>query len=96
MERITKKELERRVDEVLFYKWDPVGINHHIMARAEYRSYVPSVLAAVNTGAHNAIVSLLIDIQTNKMGCSVADSSVITKIAELLLEHKEAIDNRHA
>jgi len=96
MERITKKELERRVDEVLFYRWDPVGVEHHVMARAEYRSYVPSVLAAVNTGDLANIVSVLIDIETNQMGGSVADSSVVTKIAELLLEHKEAIDNGHA
>jgi len=96
MERITKKELERRVDEVLFYKWDPVGVEHHVVARAEYRSYVPSVLAAVNTGDIAKITSVLIDIQTNQMGGSVTDSRLITKIAELLLEHKEAIDNGHA
>jgi len=66
------------------------------MARAEYRSYVPSVLSAVNTGDSAAIVSVLIDIQTKQMGDSVTDSSVITKIAELLLERKEAIDKGHA
>jgi len=69
---------------VLFYRWNPVGVEHHVLALAEYRSFVPAVLAAVNTGVLAKIVSVLIDIETNEMGGSVADSSVITEIAELL------------
>jgi len=96
MERFTENELERRVDEVLFYLWDPVGVKDHVVARAEYRSYVPSVLAAVNTGEHHAIASLLIDIQTKQMGISLKAFDVNNRIATLLLEHKVAIDNGHA
>ena len=78
---------------MLFYKWDPVGIQHHVVARAEYRSYVPVVLAIVNTGDLTTIASALIDIDTKQMGGSVVDTSVITNIAELLLVRKQAMDN---
>jgi len=35
--------LLRAVDEVLFYVWDPIGINNEPNARDEYYSYVPQV-----------------------------------------------------
>jgi len=81
MERFTENELERRVDEVLFYLWDPVGVKDHVVARAEYRSYVPAVLAAVNTGEHHAIASLLIDIQTKQMGISLNGHKLFEELA---------------
>lgn len=35
--------LLRAVDEVLYYVWDPIGINDEPMARSEYYDYVPRV-----------------------------------------------------
>jgi len=35
--------LLRAVDEVLFYVWDPIGINDDPTVRDEYYSYVPQV-----------------------------------------------------
>ena len=37
------KELLRRVDEVLHYVWDPIGVAGIAQARDEYESYVPQV-----------------------------------------------------
>jgi len=36
-------ELYRRVDEILHYKWDPIGISNEPGARDEYHSYLPKV-----------------------------------------------------
>jgi hypothetical protein len=35
--------LLRAVDEVLYYVWDPIGINDEPLARSEYYDYVPRV-----------------------------------------------------
>ena len=95
MDRFKPDELERRVDEVLFYKWDPIGINHYVTARAEYRSYVTRILQEVKAGDINRIVAQLKDIQVNSMGLGGEDDNA-KEIAELLLSHKEAIENGQA
>lgn len=33
----------KRIDEILFYKWDPIGISDSDWSRDEYQSYVPQV-----------------------------------------------------
>jgi len=38
------RELEQRVDEVLFYVWDPIGVSDTPAARGEYSSYTMTVL----------------------------------------------------
>jgi hypothetical protein len=37
------KELLCRIDEVLHYRWDPIGVAGVPQARDEYESYVPQV-----------------------------------------------------
>ena len=95
MNRFKPDELERRVDEVLFYKWDPIGINHYVTTRAEYRSYVSTILQAVNSGDLVKLVGRLEELEKNSMGLEVEESNA-KEIAELLLSHKEAIENGHA
>ncbi|CAD6563044.1 hypothetical protein ACFQ3P_41525 [Paraburkholderia sabiae] len=38
-------ELHRRVDEVLFYVWDPIGVANSPAARDEYYGYLPIVFS---------------------------------------------------
>ena len=40
-----QSELERRVSEVLFYVWDPIGVNGMPACRSEYDDYVPIIAA---------------------------------------------------
>ncbi len=47
MQKFEPNELEKRVDEVLFYIWDPIGVSPEPYARAEYKSYIVSVLGMV-------------------------------------------------
>ena len=37
------EELYRRVDEVLHYIWDPIGVAGAPMARDEYYAYLPQI-----------------------------------------------------
>ena len=41
------RELERRIDEVLFYVWDPIGVSDTPAARGEYSSYTMTILKYV-------------------------------------------------
>lgn len=95
MDRFKIDELERRVDEVLFYKWDPIGVNHYISARAEYRSYVPAVLEKLKACDRKGVLGVLKDIQVESMG-EEFDSTSASNIVDLLFEHKEAIELGHA
>jgi hypothetical protein len=38
-----QKAVFRRVDEILHYVWDPIGVCEIAQARDEYQSYVPKV-----------------------------------------------------
>jgi hypothetical protein len=40
-----QSELEQRVSEVLFYVWDPIGVNGMPACRSEYDDYVPIITA---------------------------------------------------
>ncbi|GGX39950.1 hypothetical protein [Saccharospirillum salsuginis] len=95
MDRFKVDELERRVDEVLFYKWDPVGVNHYVSARAEYRSYVPAVLEKLKAGDREGVFGLLKGIQVESMG-EEFDSTLASSVVDLLFDHKEAIELGHA
>lgn len=95
MDRFTTDELERRVDEVLFYKWDPIGVNEYVTARAEYRSYVSTVINALQSGDLEGVVETLRKIQEVNMG-EQFDLVLAKNIATLLLEHREAIERGHA
>ncbi|MBD5772217.1 hypothetical protein [Marinomonas colpomeniae] len=95
MDRFKPDELERRVDEVLYYKWDPIGINHYVSARAEYRPYVSSILQILKLGDSVKLIEKMQDIERNSMGLEGEESNA-REISELLLSHKEAIENGHA
>lgn len=38
------RELDKRIDEVLFYVWDPIGVSDIPEARGEYSSYTMTIL----------------------------------------------------
>ena len=66
-------ELYRRVDEVLTYVWDPIGVAGVPQARDEYYGYLPKVFKMVLDGqAPDTIADYLIEIETESMGFSNA------------------------
>jgi hypothetical protein len=64
-----EEELLTRVNEVLHYIWDPIGVRGEPRARDEYDSYVPEVCALVDKGSAVEEIALYLDtIATERMG----------------------------
>ncbi len=64
-------ELYRRVDEVLHYIWDPIGVAGAPEARDEYYSYLPHVFSLLQRDAPSEeITSFLLTTATERMGLS--------------------------
>jgi hypothetical protein len=91
-----ESELERRVDEVLFYVWDPFGFKGEPFARTEYRNYVDEVLICLqNAKSSDEVSDLLMDIVENRMGLVFRRKTTQT-VGALLLRHKKTIDSEYS
>lgn len=82
------EELFKRVDEVLHYLWDPIGISHIPEARDEYTSYVPKIVDALlrNTPPEE-LAEILSGIDTNRMGLEKAIEHDLA-VAKVLISWK--------
>ena len=70
------KALFRRVDEVLHYVWDPIGVAGTPEARDEYDSYTPRVFSLLIRDTPAAeIASYLVSVETETMGLSPAEGA---------------------
>jgi hypothetical protein len=90
-------ELYRRIDEVLFYLWDPIGVNEAPEARDEYYSYLPEVFSMVQSNASAKEIAVYLQkIVREAMGLTVSAESLVhnQKIASLLLKYKESVDSK--
>ncbi|KVR82630.1 hypothetical protein WK26_11660 [Burkholderia vietnamiensis] len=84
-------ELYRRVDEVLYYVWDPIGVAYSPTARDEYQGYLPKVFAMLREGMDAAHVAAHLDsVATESMGLN-ANPEHSKRVAELLLNWKTEI-----
>jgi hypothetical protein len=84
-------ELYNRIDEILFYKWDPVGISDSDWGRDEYYGYLPKVFRmALEQATPESIAEYLSSITTESMGLSAAKEHDLA-IAKQILEVKDAI-----
>jgi hypothetical protein len=93
--RLSEKDNEflARVDEVLHYLWDPIGINGIPEARDEYSSYAGVVFSMLKRGASEHDVSkYLTNIRADHMGMGRPEESSREKeIAEILANWKDKI-----
>ncbi|WP_233841718.1 hypothetical protein [Dyella sp. 2HG41-7] len=76
-----EKELLRRIDEILFYVWDPIGVARVPQARDEYENYVPQIFRRLKatTGGQD-IAEYLHWLSTEHMGLEanqVHDAEVV-------------------
>jgi len=91
MIKFDNKELKRRVDEVLYYVWDPIGVADSPYARREYSGYVGGILRLVEDNDEiEPISSHLFKVVEDQMGIT-PDKKHCDYTAELLLAHKKAI-----
>ncbi len=86
-----QNELYKRVDEVLHYLWDPIGVSDAPEARDEYWSYLPVVFGMLIRGSSKKeITKYLINIESDSMGVSV-NKKHAEKVVNILLQWKEKI-----
>jgi len=94
-----EKELHMRVNEVLHYIWDPIGVRGEPRARDEYDSYVPEVYSLLHSGAPvEQIAAHLDEIATERMGLNsnikhslLAAHNLLDWRATLLESHPEIL-----
>lgn len=62
------EELRTRIDEILFYNWDPLCFSHSNWNRWEYESYVPkTLLLALTSDSPRPIADYLTKVSTEYM-----------------------------
>ena len=91
-------ELYRRVDEILTYLWDPIGISWVPQARDEYSAYLPQVFKRVIDGqSANKIADCLIQFETESIGLNstIKSKEHALSIAKLLIDHYEWIKQKN-
>lgn len=85
-------ELYKKIDEILFYKWDPIGITASDWPRDEYQSYLPRVFSmAMADESPERIAEYLTEVTTENMGLSAAPELDLA-IAKLVTEVKASLD----
>ncbi len=93
MPKSSEKDIERyrRVDEVLHYLWDPIGVSHAPGASDEYYSYLPQVFALLQQGHNEKVIAeYLGQVTSLSMGMDKNDVHDL-EIARILLDWKESI-----
>ena len=86
-----QNELYKRVDEVLHYLWDPIGVAGATGARDEYHSYLPVVFSMlIKNCSKEEISEYLVKIESDTMGLSSNKVSA-ESVADLLIQWKEKI-----
>ncbi|WP_085537070.1 hypothetical protein [Massilibacteroides vaginae] len=63
------KELHKKIDEILWNDWDPIGVNDIECIRNEYSSYVPYIVNLKMKGADvEKITRHLFHLESESMG----------------------------
>ena len=88
-----ENELYKRVDEVLHYIWDPVGVFDQPNARDEYYSYIPTIYALLKEDKDSQeIEDKLFHIGLDRMGLTISrDKS--KKTVGLLIAYRNIIQS---
>jgi len=97
MNKITnqEKELIKRINEVLFYVWDPIGVYTEPEARDEYDSYVLQVFSILKqSNPSENLKKYLFDIAKKEIVSEVTEDN-LKKVVELLINWKEVLLNKN-
>lgn len=84
-------KLYKRIDEILWHDWDPIGVNDCEEARDEYHSYLSHIfrLAIEGKDADRIALSLIATIESN-MGLS-GNKDHNLAVAKKIIRAKEKI-----
>lgn len=86
-------ELFDRVEEVVHYLWDPIGVASVPEARDEYHSYLGEIYARVKMGDREKLVEYLNWIVVERMGL-VANDNRAREVSNVMLAWKNLISKR--
>jgi hypothetical protein len=95
---VTPKDVKlfSRVDEVVHYVWDPIGVAQEPWARDEYNSYLSQIFEMTrDTVDVNYIAAFLNKVTTERMGLNPNEQHCL-KVAELLREWKSRLDKKYS
>jgi hypothetical protein len=87
------KELYSRIDEVVHYLWDPIGVRDVPQARDEYYSYLPEIYARVKAGRLAELLEYMRWVVVDQMGTTFNEESA-RSAAEVMLSWKDVIQER--
>jgi hypothetical protein len=95
-----KKLLRQRIDEVLHYIWDPIGVAGIPEARDEYDSYVPGVYRLLfQDSPEGEIAKMLTKIEVENMGLGQVPNEDIMKknmkVEENLRDWADSIQDKN-
>lgn len=90
------QELYQRVDEVLFYLWDPAGVARDPIAREHYSAFAPDVFAALLDDAdEQRVMEVLLLFETEFLGLSPRPSHA-RRVAELLVDWRNLLEQKYS
>lgn len=90
-------ELYQRVDEVLHYMWDPIGVAGMPTARDEYYDYLPTVFSLLTQTDDNdeKIAEYLVYVATDRMMLHATKERAL-EIVAILQDWKQALNEKYA
>ena len=89
-DRAKIKELTNRIDEILYYLWDPIGVSDEPCARGEYSNYVGVITTLVMEENEFKIAKKLSEIETVNMRLT-ENPERNRQIAKRLIDDKYAV-----
>ncbi|HAT8493267.1 hypothetical protein HKA89_03030 [Vibrio parahaemolyticus] len=84
-------ELYKRIDEILYYKWDPIGVSDSDWARDEYQPYLPQLFSLVMQSQSPQEICKYLTESTQYMGLQLSRDHDLA-VAKLILEVKDSLD----
>lgn len=88
-------ELLQRVDEVLYYHWDPLGVAREPASRQAYAAFVPEVFAAMLDDAdEHRLMELLLLLETEFLGIGPRPSQA-RRVAEMLVDWRALLEQQY-
>jgi hypothetical protein len=90
-----EKELYQRIDEVMHYVWDPIGVSGVPQARDEYDAYLPQIFGMLleSKGAEE-LSDYLLKIEEERM-CLTPDTKTAKEVVGVLLDWVEVLRRKH-
>ncbi len=86
--------LYQRIDEIIHYLWDPIGISDFPAARDEYKSYLPQIFQLVNSTNDTKKIAHFLEKIANKMSvCSNKKKN--HQIAKVMIAWKNYTKNKN-